>query len=135
MSDPLSILQPTVRSALVAHAPLTALVGQRVYGEKGVPRSPTFPYCVIEAVDAVEDDDSCGRHWRCTVQVNIWSNAQSRQEVDSIAGPVRDALDAITSVTGYRLNYGQYRNSPRLSDPDPLILGRAVIYELHLAAT
>lgn len=132
MSDPFSVVQPAVRTALIAHTPLTALVGQRVYDR--VPDNPTFPYLTLDISDAVEDDDDCGKHWRVNIEVHVWSRAQGRQEASSIAGPVRNALDAMAVPAGYRYNWQQYRSTRMMLDPDGLTTHGIVQYELGLAA-
>lgn len=131
MSDPLSALQPAVRAALVAASAVTDLVGQRVYDR--VPNSPAFPYLTIRIPDITEDDDGCGKHWICAVEVHIWSRATGRQEASQIAGPVRDALDSITAVTGYRINYNQFRLTRMMDDRDGLTVHAVVSSELGLS--
>jgi hypothetical protein len=151
MSDPFSALQPAVHAALSASltadntmvtADATAYTADnrsirhiigRVYDH--VPNSPTFPYLRIDVTDITEDDDGCGKHWVCAVNVHIWSRATGRQEASEIAGPVRDALDSITTVTGYAINYNQFRQTRLMDDPDGLTTHGIVSHEIALAAT
>jgi hypothetical protein len=133
MSDPYSALQPVIRTALVDSAAVGALVGDRIYDR--VPSNPTFPYLRLNITDLVEDDDGCGKHWIANVEVHVWSRAAGRKEASLIAGPVRDALDAITAVTGYRINHNQYRTTRMLDDPDGLSTHGIVTQEIALAAT
>lgn len=118
MSDPLSVLQPAVRTALTGATAVTSRVGQRVYDR--VPDNPTFPYLRIDIADAVDDDNACGQVWEVTVQIHIWSRAPGRQEASLIAGPVRAALDAIANPVGYVIDVNQFRQTRMLDDPDGL---------------
>jgi hypothetical protein len=132
MSDPYSALQPAIVSALVNSAAVGARVGDRIYDQ--VPTNPTFPYLRVNVTDITEDDDGCGKHWVCAVEVHIWSRATGRQQASLIAGPVRDALDGIAAVSGYRVNYNQFRQTRMLDDPDGLTTHGVVSHEIALAA-
>ncbi len=135
MSDPLSALQPAVYSALTGAAAVESAMGgtARVYDR--VPTGAVFPYLRIDITDITEDDDGCGKHWVCAVNVHIWSRATGRQEASQIAGPVRDAIDGIGAVTGYAINYVQFRQTRIMDDPDGLTTHGVVTAELHLSAT
>lgn len=118
MSDPLGVLQPAVRNALTGASGVTSRVGQRIYDR--VPDNPVFPYLRLDVSEAADDDNDCGQVWEVTVQVHIWSRAPGRQEASQIAGPVRAALDAIASPSGYVIDVNQFRNTRLVDDPDGL---------------
>ena len=118
MSDPLGVLQPAVRAALVGATAVTNRVGQRVYDR--VPDNAVFPYLRLDISDVVDDDNDCGQVWEATVQVHIWSRHPDRSEASLIAGPVRAALDAIANPTGYVIDVNQFRQTRMLDDPDGL---------------
>lgn len=125
MSDPYSALQPVIVSALTG-------AGFRVFDR--VPSAPEFPYLRVNLTDISEDDDACGKHWFCSLQVDIWSRAPGRQEASQMAGPVRDALDGISAVPGFKLNYGQWRITRMMDDPDGLTTHGVVTFDFHLSA-
>jgi hypothetical protein len=118
MSDPYSVLQPAIRAGLIAHTPLTALVGQRVYDF--VPSNATFPYLTLDLSEMIEDDNACGLNWEAVVRVHIWSRAKGRAEASGIAGPVRAALDTVSALTGYVITVNQYRSTRPLTESDGL---------------
>jgi hypothetical protein len=126
MSDPYSVLQPAIRAGLIAHAPLTALVGQRVYDR--VPSAAVFPYLTLDLSEMAEDDNGCGLNWEAVVRVHIWSRATGRAEASLISGPIRKALDAIpltltdtdSPPNGYVITVNQYRSTRLMTDPDGL---------------
>lgn len=130
MSDPLGVLQPSVRTALTGASGVTNRVGQRIYDR--VPDNPTFPYLRIDISDVVEDDNGCGHVWEATVQVHIWSRAPGRQEASIIAGPVRTALDGVANPTGYVIDVNQFRSTRPLDDPDGLTTHFVVQHRLRI---
>lgn len=135
MSAPDVNLGGAVFTALKAHAPLTALVGTRIYDAGNVPKSAVFPYLTVQPAQCSEDDDACGQHWLASVQVDVWSRKSGNTlEARSILGPVRAALDSITSVAGFGLNYGQYRLHRTALEQDHLTAHGLVQYEFHLSA-
>ena len=136
MSAPDVKLGGAVFTALKGHAPLTALVSSRVYDAGDVPEGAVFPYLTVQPPQCSEDDDGCGLHWIASVQVDVWSRKEGNTlEARKILGPVRAALDAITSVSGFGLNYGQYRISRTTLEQDGRTAHGLVQYEFHLSAT
>lgn len=133
MTSPRTVLLPAVRSALVGASAVTDKVGQRVYDR--VPNEPTFPYLTVRVPDTTEDDDGCNQHWLCAVEVHVWSRAVGTQEASETVGPIRAALDGVTTVTGYRINYIQFRQDRIMQDADGLTTHAVVSFEFHLSAT
>ena len=131
MASPSVSLGGRVQSTLKANAGVTALVSTRVYDR--VPASPTFPYITVDMSDLVEDDDGCGKHWECTVTVHSWSRSGNSLESRKINGAVRAALDTITAVTDYAINYTQFRQERNIGAPDGLTEHGVVVYEFGLA--
>jgi hypothetical protein len=135
MSSPRTVLHPAVVSALNGSAALASAMGGAVRAYDRVPTGPTFPYLTVKVPDTTEDDDGCGLHWLCAVEVHVWSRATGSQEASEIVGPVRAALDAITTVTGYAINFIQFRQDRVFMEPDGLTTHGIVTAELHLSAT
>lgn len=133
MASPSVSLGGKVQSTLKANAGVTTLVSSRVYDR--VPASTIFPYITVDMTDLVEDDDGCGKHWLCTVTVHAWSRSGNSLEARKINGAVRAALDTITAVTDYAINYSQFRQERNLDDPDGLTNHGVVVYEFALAET
>lgn len=131
MASPSVSLGGKVQSTLKADAGILALVSTRVYDR--VPASPVFPYVTIDLTDLTEDDDGCGKHWECTVTVHSWSRSGNSLEGRKINGAVRAALDTITTVTDYAVNYTQFRQERNIGAPDGLTEHGVVVYEFGLA--
>lgn len=135
MSAPDVNLGGAVFTALKAHASLTALVSTRIYDAGNVPKAPVFPYLTVQPAQCSEDDDGCGLHWIASVQVDVWSRKSGNTlEARTILGPIRAALDSITSVTGFELNYRQFRISRTTLEQDHLTAHGLVQHEFHLSA-
>lgn len=133
MASPSVSLGGKIQATLKADAGLTALVSPRVYDR--VPASPVFPYVTVDIDDLTEDDDGCGKHWTCSIMVHAWSRSGNSLQSRAINGAVRAALDTITTVTDYRVNYSQFRQERNLVDPDGLTNHGVVVYEFSLAET
>lgn len=132
MTSPLKELQRSIVLALKADASIGAQLDDRIYDR--VPASPSYPYLTVRLTDTTENDDACGNHWLAAASVHVWSNAVGRVEASEILGLVRSALDGITSVTGFKLNYGQWRVDRVLDDPDGVTTHGISTFEFHLSA-
>ena len=132
MSSPSVALLGAVFTALKANSDLTSILSQRVY-DRNPTVSPTFPYITVDYTSAEEDDDECGKHWDCTVTVHAWSRQSTTLECRTILGHIRAALDAVTSVTGYSVNYQQFRQERCMDDPDGVTTHGVVIYTYNIA--
>jgi hypothetical protein len=122
MASPVNPLKVALVSRLRANSSLEAIVGNRIYDRVLSNPAPSFPYLRYDVSDAVADDvgeAGCNtRRWVVNVDVHVWSRAVGRVEADNVAGLVRACLDAITSVTGFKLRYNQFRQVRTLDDPD-----------------
>lgn len=75
------------RTALLAQATVTSLVGQRIY--YAIPSTPVFPLLVLSLVD---DDELRPETLTARVQVDVWGNGNTTQDVldcKAIAAAVR----------------------------------------------
>lgn len=95
--DPSLDLQIAIVARLKGHAPLTALIGNRVYDR--VPRdaagkvTAAFPYVSFGPEQTLPDGWDCGTASEIHLQLDAWSRAVGFAEVKKIAGAVRRALD------------------------------------------
>jgi len=133
VASPSVSLGGKIFATLKADAGVTALVSTRVYDR--VPASPTFPYITVDLTDLVEDDDGCGNHWVCTTTIHSWSRSGNSLEARKMNAAVRAALDTITTVTDYAINYTQFRQERNIGAPDGLTEHGVVVYEFALAET
>lgn len=110
---------------LKAYAPLTALIGQRVYDS--VPSSATFPYVSIGPKQSLPDDADCITGFEIFLQLDAWSRAVGFPEVERVAEEVRVSLheydlplvdNALVTLT--------HRQTRLLRDPDGLTNHAAV---------
>ncbi len=103
MSDPAYALQEAMRAQLLAHAPLTALLGgAHVFDE--APRgekSPHVAFAAIETRDWSVNDQKAHEHF---VTLEVKSNARSRREAQAIVSEIDTALDnAALTLAGHTL--------------------------------
>jgi hypothetical protein len=103
MSTASAALRAAIHAALVADAPLVALLGgPRVYDEP--PRAAAFPYVTLgEArVSNASADDAPGEEHQVTL--HAWSRQGGHREAHVIAGALLAALDdAPLAVAGHHL--------------------------------
>lgn len=83
-------LQGAIIARLKAYAPLTAIVGQRIYDN--VPANAMTPYVSLGPEQVVSDDADCITGFEVTNQIDAWSEAVGLPEVKKIAEAVRAAL-------------------------------------------
>lgn len=89
MDSALSLLE-AVETRLKGYAPLTDLVGQRIYG--AIPANPTYPYVLITCTsEPFDDDDGDDMEHRLRVQGFVRENKPARPL--AIRKAVFDALN------------------------------------------
>jgi hypothetical protein len=118
MSSPAWELQRAVYGALVADAPLVALLGgARIYDE--VPRGPAFPYVTF--------GPSTTRDWSTGTEsgtehlftLRVWSKAGGEKEVHLVLEAIRAALhEAPLTLDGHRLVHLRHETSDAMRGAD-----------------
>lgn len=117
MSEATLPLQAAVVAALKAYAPLTALVGAKVYDR--VPANTLPPYCTITAWQEVDDGSDCFDASEIFFDVQAFSTAVGRPEAARIAGAVKAALHRLTpATTGLENAEIQYRSTNYFTEAD-----------------
>jgi hypothetical protein len=103
MSLPVLELKKAIRAALLADAPLLALLGgAKVFDE--VPRGQSTPYLVFADCLSSDASTSSGRAHQTLLTLLVLSNQGSAKEAHQIAARAEDILhDAALSLTGFRL--------------------------------
>lgn len=118
-------LQGEAVKRLKAFAPLTALVGARIYDQPS--SRAEHPYVSLGPVQAVSDGAECLTAFEVTMQVDAWSKKVGRVEVSKIAAAVRAALhDHDLSLAENALLSIQHRQTRILPDPDNQISHAAI---------
>lgn len=95
--DPTLELQGAIVQRLRSYAPLTALIGNRVYDEvptddNGAVSAARFPYVSIGPTSAFSDDADCIFADNITFQIDAWSIDVGMPEVRRIAHAIRQAF-------------------------------------------
>ena len=130
--DPSVEVHRAVRLALISESTVTDVIpADRVFDS--VNPNPTFPYMKVSVDDATEDDDGCGRSWRVAVNVHTWSRAVGTIQAKQINATVRTALDGVSSVTGFDLNFVQFAGSRVLEETDGRTTHGVVTYEFGVS--
>lgn len=129
--DPSKEVHRSVRAALVGASAVTDVVSTRVYDS--VPPEPTFPYLKISVDDVTEDDDGCGKAWLVAVNVHVWSRAVGTIETKELNAAVRGALDGVSSVTGFDVNFTQFGQARVLEENDGRTTHGVVTFELGVS--
>ena len=118
MTSPTLELQSAVIAALKSYAPLTAIVGQRIYD--AVPTNATFPYVSLGPTDELPADAECINATDITFQIDGWSRATGAPEVIKIAWEIRQALRQPMTLTDNAFVLLEHQSTRRLRDPDGL---------------
>lgn len=92
MADSALSVIGAVKSALIADAPLSALIDGRVYTD--VPQPPVFPYISFGPILSEPWDASCAGGSEMFVQIDTWSRKPGPAECLKIQAFIRDALHA-----------------------------------------
>lgn len=130
MSDPALALQGALVAALKAAAPVTALIGQRVYDH--VPPNSQFPYVTVG------DDQTLADHAECLegsveihTNLHVWSRPAipGKVEAKQIAGALVTLLNmAALTLSGYVLVLIEHETSHHLDDPDGITAHSVVTF-------
>lgn len=94
MTSPATVVETMIRSTLVAHAPLFALVGQKVYAEH-VPDTTPLPYVVSFHLSGGRDGNTEYAMMRYKVQ----AVTADRSAAEVLRGHIHDALHFAEGVT------------------------------------
>jgi hypothetical protein len=87
------------RALLAAHAPLTALVGQRIAQNAIAPSVGTYPLVVYIVSHGYEHAlDGTVLDHTCTIQAQAWANDPA--EADAVADAIAAALAAAPQAAG-----------------------------------
>lgn len=130
MTSPTLELQGAIVARLKAHAPLTAIVGQRVYD--AVPSGMVFPYVSLGPSDEISDDADCIDGFEITMQIDCWSRTVGYVEARRIADAVRAALKADLTIADNALVYFTHRITRTFRDADPLTSHAALTFEAFI---
>lgn len=117
MSEATLPLQAAVVAALKAYAPLTALVGAKVYDR--VPANTVPPYVTITGWQEIEDGTDCSDASEVFWDVQCFSASVGRPEAAKIAGAVKDALHRLQPATaGWANTEISYRSTQYFVEAD-----------------
>lgn len=102
-----------------AYAPLTALIGSRVYDN--VPANAAFPYVSMGPEQVLQDDADCIESFEISFQIDAWSQAVGFPEVKRVAEEVRVSLhDYELPLVDNALITLTHRQTRIFRDPDGL---------------
>lgn len=117
MSEATLPLQAAVVAALKAYAPLTALVGSKVFDR--VPANTQPPYICLSGWQEIEDGSDCFDASEIFFDVQAFSAAVGRPGAARIAGAVKAALHRLTpATTGWANAEIQYRSTNYFPEAD-----------------
>lgn len=122
-------IQGYMRAALGAHAPLAALVGDRIYDR--VAPGAAFPYVRLGPTQAMRDPASpdCFEDWEVFAQVDIWSRAVGFPEAKKIGAACGAALAArYPVIPGLRVGWFVIRDQLWRDDDDGLTTHGMLIF-------
>lgn len=122
MSEPSAAMQKGIYDALMADAPLAALMGGAVRVFDVVPPDAVFPYVTIgddQLLDRglVDCDPDLFEYF---ATIHVWSRPSNvgRIEAKNIAGRVREILKVPPAVTGFAVKCSTTETTDHLRDPD-----------------
>ncbi|MGY6251640.1 DUF3168 domain-containing protein [Bosea thiooxidans] len=117
MSEATLPLQAAVVAALKAHAPLTDIVGQKIYDR--VPPNTLPPYVTITGWQEIEDGADCMDASEVFFDVQCFSAQVGRPEAARIAGAVKAALHRSSPATaGWAETEIIYRGTQYFTESD-----------------
>lgn len=121
-------LQGAIVARLKASAPITALVGDRIFD--AVPENASFPYVSMGPSDELSDDTDCTTGFDIAFQVDCWSRAVGFPEVKALSDAVRHALRGFEpALASNTLVYFQHRQTRIFRDSDGLTSHAAMTFE------
>lgn len=125
MSEATLPLQAAVVAALKAYAPLTALVGAKIYDR--VPPNTTPPYVCLSGWLEIEDGTDCSDASEIFFDAQAFSTDPGRPQAARIAAAIKAALHRLVPATaGWSETEILYRNTKYFSEADG-ITTRAVV--------
>lgn len=128
MTSPSLELQGAIVSRLKSFAPVTAVVGSRVYDV--VPSEAAFPYVSLGPADETSDDADCLTGFEVSLQVDCWSRAVGFPEVKALCDAVRQALHNYEpSLSSNALVSLTHRQTRVFRDSDGLTSHAAMTFE------
>ncbi len=117
MSEATHPLQVAVVAALRASAPLTSIVGLKIYDL--VPANTPPPYVHLTGWQEIEDGTDCSDASELFWDVQCYSSAVGRPEAARMVGAVKDALHRLTPATaGWGNTEIQYRSTQYFTETD-----------------
>lgn len=93
MADPVTELRIAMVDQMRGYAPLTSVIGQRIYDLPPQQPAPKLPYVSLGPMNYVPDLVDCIEGGEIMIQVDVWSNEPGQHEAGVIAGLVRKSLD------------------------------------------
>lgn len=119
MTSPLLELTGAIVPRLKSYAPLTGIVGARIYDI--APADAAFPYVTLGAAHEIQDDAECIDAVSIMFRIDAWSRSPGFPEVMRIAHAVRGALHRHEfTLSDNAFVEMQHRRTDRLRDPDGL---------------
>ncbi|MGX1786838.1 DUF3168 domain-containing protein [Bosea sp. NPDC055332] len=117
MSEATLPLQAAIIAALKAYAPLTAIVGAKVFDR--VPAGTAAPYACLSGWQEIEDGTDCMDASEVFFDVQAFSTQPGRPEAARIAGSVKAALHRLKPATaGWSETEILYRSTQYFPEPD-----------------
>lgn len=114
----------------VVFAALSAIAGGNVFDR--VPAKQALPYLYIGADEFAADYDSADLT-ECTIEVHAF--AATRDELKTIAGQIRTALDKKLTIPGHLVYEWSYENTRYFTDPDGLTEHAVLEFRYLVGAT
>lgn len=119
MASPDYELQKAIYDRLMGYAPLSAIVGVKVYDKP--PAEALEPYVTIGHSDVHRVDVTCKKASKIFTQVHGWSTSVGFPEVKNIADAVAEALHDYPLVLGtHRLVSNEHFKTLTIREPDGL---------------
>ena len=129
-------LEQSIYEALSGHAPLTALVGTRIY-PVDAPQASPLPRVVFARQETQNLAHLGGRGSHDQVQVAVMCFAETSEAVRGVASAVRNALDGLigsNAIACARL-IGRVQARVRETEADPGVLSDALLFDILTAET
>lgn len=104
VGDPSIAFLRAVRATLIADARVTALVGQKIYGEPPPANELPFPWVRIDSVVTADAGADCQEDAvEAFIDLHVWSRAPGFDEAANIASAIKMALhkpDPLPPIAG-----------------------------------
>lgn len=123
--DPTLAIQAAVVAALKAYAPLSALVGAKIYDR--VPPTVVPPYCHLSGWQEIDEGTECMDASEVFFDVQVFSTAVGRPECANIAAVVKKALNRLQPTVTAHTNVEIQHNSTIYFTESDNLTSRAVV--------